>query len=78
MGARSGLLGDEDLAEAAEALEPGNDSGAMVGVYTTKESGQDAFDFHAEEDSLDPTARGSHPFSAHSRRPSAIACWNLV
>ena len=33
----------------------GNDSGVMVGVYTTKESGQDAFDFYAKDDSLQPT-----------------------
>lgn len=32
-----------------------NDSGVMVGVYTTKESGQDAFDFYAKDDSLQPT-----------------------
>lgn len=33
----------------------GDDSGVMVGVYTTKESGQDAFDFYAKDDSLEPT-----------------------
>jgi hypothetical protein len=33
----------------------GKDSGVMVGVYTTKESGQDAFDFYAKDDSLQPT-----------------------
>jgi hypothetical protein len=38
----------------------GKDSGVMVGVYTTKESGQDAFDFYAKDDSLQP----SNPKSA--------------
>lgn len=33
----------------------GGDSGVMVGVYTTEESGQDAFDFYATDDSLAPT-----------------------
>ena len=33
----------------------GSDSGVMVGVYTTKESGQDAFDFYAKDDTLEPT-----------------------
>lgn len=32
-----------------------DDAGVMVGVYTTKESGQDAFDFYAQDDSLEPT-----------------------
>ena len=33
----------------------GKDSGVSVGVYTTKESGKDAFDFYAQDDSLEPT-----------------------
>ncbi len=33
----------------------GDDSGVMVGVYTTEEARQDAFDFCANDDSLDPT-----------------------
>ena len=33
----------------------GSDSGVMVGVYTTKQSGQDAFNFYANDESLDPT-----------------------
>lgn len=32
-----------------------SDKGVMVGVYTTKESGKDAFDFYAKDDSLNPT-----------------------
>lgn len=32
-----------------------DDAGVMVGVYTTKESGQDAFDVYAQDDSLEPT-----------------------
>lgn len=34
-------------------------SGVMVGVYSTKESGQDAFDFYSDESSLDPSSQTS-------------------
>ncbi len=33
----------------------GKDSGVMVGVYSTRQTGQDAFDFYANDDALDPT-----------------------
>jgi hypothetical protein len=34
-------------------------SGVMVGVFTTKESGQDAYDFFTGESSLDPSSESS-------------------
>ncbi len=34
-------------------------SGVMVGVFTTKQSGQDAYDFYTGESSLDPSSANS-------------------
>lgn len=54
---------DFPLPEDAETAGSGSlgdsSSGTMVGVYTTDESGKDAFDFYSSDSSLEPSSQSS-------------------
>ncbi|MGI9578550.1 MAG: hypothetical protein ACR2OH_10150 [Microthrixaceae bacterium] len=49
----------EDADAAGSGSLGGSSSGVMVGVYTTEESGKDAFDFYSGESSLEPSSESS-------------------
>ncbi len=59
----SGWPSDYPLPERTDPAGSGSladtSSGVMVGVFTSKESGQDAYDFYTGESSLDPSSQSS-------------------